>query len=589
MHLQVIEYVRVHVLGSDAVVDLVGFTEGEIIISFNAFDRESGTMTARWWLGSFPGAYDAHPPVYFDHRQRGAALSVTGLVDGAYYFATLEIYNNAGNWAFQSSEPFLVDIRAPYCGKTMDGPRYDRVFLGPAIAREFVWIQLFELGRADVQISWSNYVDYGAGIAGYAAAFVRDDALASALNETAVEMVSNTSAFTAVGMDQSVSLATTLEHNTRYWTVVSTWDTLYNERKCTSDSILFDGTPPNMSKVNVTNIIAITRHVQRVRHMIRVDVLGIFDDESGIGQLMTSVGTADTGLQFLRDFTSGSEAVLLTELSLPEGEIIVTMRAVNRARDHSDAQLAIGVDTTPPVCSEISVNGHPVGQKMHYTDDMTTLFASWDCLDSPPWAAEPMVCRWAVGTYPFGSDAMEWDDAISSGVHTWSSATLLNGVTYFVTVECTDHVGWQSQMIASGGLMPDLLPPKEVYPPLVVDPITGSAIRWASSSESLSVQSVWHDGESGVGQILAAVTTSQIPPVDFEEVSFPLSSRRTLLDTAQLGIQLQHTGTYWVHVCASDGFNRTACTEQPYRFQVRHAAPRFSPSPLQCKYLRFGC
>ena len=156
-------------------------------------------------------------------------------------------------------------------------------------------------------------------------------------------------------------------------------------------------------------------------------------------------------------------------------------------------------------------------------------------------------------------------------MHTWANATLLNGVTYFVTVQCTDHVGWQSEMSASGGLMPDLEPPREVYPPLVIHPTTGSALRWISSAESVSVQSVWHDAESGVALILAAVTTTRfLPFAEFQEVSVPLSSRRTVLDVAQLGIQLQHGGAYWLHVCALDRFNRTACTDQPYRFQVHH-------------------
>ena len=499
-------------------------------------------------------------------------MSVRGLVDGAYYFASIEIVNNAGNWAIQTGDPFLVDVRAPYCGKTMDGPAYDRVFLGPSEAKDFTWFgPPGTIGLAYARVSWGSYTDYGIGIAGYAAAFVREDALAAALNETAADMALNTSAFTNVGMDRSASLITILEHNIRYWTVVSTWDGLFNERKCLSDSLLFDGTPPNMSKVNFTNVIAVTRHVQRVRHMVRVNVLGIFDDESGVGQLRTAIGTADSGPESLRIFTSGSESILLTELAMPDGDVIVTVRAVNRAKDYSEVQLVIGVDTTEPTCSEISINGYPMGQKMQYTDDVSTLSASWECADAPPWEEEPMTCRWAVGTYPFGSDAMEWAAAFSTGVHTWVDATLLNGVTYFVTVECTDHVGWQSEMRASGGLMPDLKPPREVYPPLVIHPKTGSVISWVSSAESLSVHSVWLDAESGVAQILAAVTTTQtLSFAELKEVSVTLSSRRTVIGASQLGIQLRHGGTYWLHVCALDRFNHTACTDQPHRFQVHN-------------------
>ena len=80
----------------------------DIIIGYSAHDYDSGIFSARWWIGTFPGAYDVLQPQYVDYRLRGGAYSVSGLADGVQYYASLEIVNNAGNFAIAQSDGFKV-------------------------------------------------------------------------------------------------------------------------------------------------------------------------------------------------------------------------------------------------------------------------------------------------------------------------------------------------------------------------------------------------------------------------------------------------------------------------------------------------
>ena len=238
----------------------------------------------------------------------------------------------------------------------------------------------------------------------------------------------------------------------------------------------------------------------------------------------------------------------------------------------------IGVDSIRPSCSEISVNGHPPGQRLQYTTDSSSLTASWTCWDAAPWGHIPLHCRWAVGSYPTGSDTMRWTPADPSGDHLWNSEDgLENGVTYFVTVQCVDHVGLQSDMHTSGGLMPDLDSPVEVSAPVIVSPSTGAALRWVGAVEELVVVVLWHDFESGIRMIRGAITMDPDPP-SLDSMTLELTGRRTTVRTSglQLGL-LQHGGTYWLHVCATDRSNHTSFSSQPWQFQVDLTPPICSP------------
>ena len=78
------------------------------------------------------------------------------------------------------------------------------------------------------------FVDRGAGIGGYSVSVVPQSMVGKA-NDT------NTP-WTYVGQAGGALVSMRLDHTTKYFTVVSVWDRLGNERKCYSDGFVFDAT-----------------------------------------------------------------------------------------------------------------------------------------------------------------------------------------------------------------------------------------------------------------------------------------------------------------------------------------------------------
>ena len=126
---------------------------------------------------------------------------------------------------------------------------------------------------------------------------------------------------------------------------------------------------------------------------------------------------------------------------LPEGPAIVTVRAVNNAKESADVALAIGIDTKPPLCTPLQIYDNPPGIPFQYSEETDRLAVTWACTDDAPWEAEPIACEWAVGTYPGGDDFLPWEAASSNGTHLLEcNGCLENGFVYFASLRCTDQV-----------------------------------------------------------------------------------------------------------------------------------------------------
>lgn len=585
-------------------VSFVAALSFEYHLLFEAYDLESDILVERcaMCVGSFPGACDSGEAQVVDYRLRDGPMSLSNLVDGVTYYTNLFIFNGAGNYNQVVTDGFTIDVTAPYCGKVLDGPSFDRYFVGPTLSIDLIWLTEERRNAiAYLPVTWLRFVDYGAGIERYMVAIVAEEDLGRVRNLTDV--------FVDVSVAMSANVETRLDHAVTYHSVVSVHDRLGNQRFCYSDGVLFDATAPNVTNASLSSSLAYAYTdgipVQRVTHLVQVQVQGIVDPESGIREYFAALSLPFYGSDaesYVPYRSLGSDtSVLIGAIALEDGNATLTVRAVNGAFEVAEVALLIGVDSTGPSCSAVSVLNATTFAltdelSFQFTTDPTHVTASWECVDAAPWSHAPLSCAWAVGTYAGGSNTRNWTAAESSGVHTWyeDGAELLeNGITYFVSVRCTDHVDHVT-IATSSGLQPDLLPPAIAIDARVVYPSSGlSAEFWASTT---ALDAIWgfDDFETGVKSIRAAVmptgvtlAAEQLPLVLVDGLYPNLGAMSGVTDPREATIDLEalasssnfsfeHAQDYVLWICASDFVENWACSSYGFTFDL---------TPPVCEYV----
>lgn len=210
-----------------AEADVVAATDLEVGLLFSVRDDESGIREATWCLGPLPKTCDTTAMEPIHHEPRETLQGVRNLVDGATYFSTLTVLNNAGGWETSSSDGFTIDVSAPICGLIWDGPSFDRTFIGPTVAQARTVVSddnTTLLNIATMIVSWGGFKDFISGIGGYSVALVPSRRL-DQVHGPDLE-------FVPVGLASSTVFFDALEHNETYYGVVTVWDPLGNERTC---------------------------------------------------------------------------------------------------------------------------------------------------------------------------------------------------------------------------------------------------------------------------------------------------------------------------------------------------------------------
>ena len=284
-------------LGDDD-ADVVGATDLEIGCLFSARDAESGIREAKWCLGTFPGACDVIPTVLVEYRLLETQQSVGGLVDQVVYYSLITVLNNAGNWQARVSDGFTVDVSAPACGFVYDGPGYDRRFVGPTIAKanDVDGVNGTQT-VGELVTSWVGFSDFVSGVGGYAASIVSGAMRDAGVTDDDLE---------PMGMAGSAPFIVALNHAETYYGAVrvpsrprkppslpcptsriplsetrlnfrcspQVWDNLGNAQVCYSDGVLYDHTPPNVSRASLISHLSLTgeTQVQRISHLIHAEV-----------------------------------------------------------------------------------------------------------------------------------------------------------------------------------------------------------------------------------------------------------------------------------------------------------------------------
>ena len=188
--------------------DVVAAINCEIGSLFSVSDAESGIREMFWCLGSFPGACDVVPPRPAEPSLRETHQSVGNLADGVKYYPLITIYNNAGDWQSAWTDGFSVDVSGPSCGVIHDGPGFDRRFVGPTV----LGVSVVSNGNSTLAVgsmvlTWDGFTDINSGIAGYAAALVTADKVASVVANGATNIH-----FTDVGLAGSMDFFMILHH-----------------------------------------------------------------------------------------------------------------------------------------------------------------------------------------------------------------------------------------------------------------------------------------------------------------------------------------------------------------------------------------
>ena len=426
-----------------------------------------------------------------------------------------------------------------------------------------------------IPVTWSRFIDYGTGIAGYAAGVISAPDL----------QFLNSSGFIQTELSTSARINMTLDHATVYYSVVETWDRVGNRGFCLSNGFLFDATPPVVSNGTVRSLLALGRNprVQRNRFMVHAELGGFYDPESGVrGVMQAAIGPDAQTPEAHREWRATNNVLLATGIYLPDdGWFTLSVRVANYAYEESLTSFELGLDTKPPWCSPISINGIQPGefQTVHFTQETNRLDASWVCGDYEPWASEGVDCTWQVGTFPGGDDHMRplavSDSHYAAGLSSANAKPaqasyvangtinrpLQNGVIYFVTVTCVDHVGWKTSTV-SDGVMPDLEPPRAVAPAYFSHPTTNRVVRFTGSALSYIVGYSFIDHESGLSWIGGAVTTyanfSGPDALQFF-VSTDPRIRRAVVPHPDPTAPLTHASQYFLHMCAGDYENNTVC------------------------------
>lgn len=581
----IIDYVResfgsgVRTLSSTD-VDAVAGTEVALSCFFAARDDESTVQAVEWCLGTFPGSCDyTGNPISLSSALSETLQSIGGLVDGRWYWSTIQARNGAGAITAVSSDGFQIDVSPPVCAFIYDGPNFDREYVGPTLAQAY---QVYDEDDPDsyvwlgyMQVSWSGIIDLYTGIGGYAVASVAED-LVEAANATNTEWI-------ALGSTAgSTEIYRTLVHAVTYVSVISVWDLLHNEQKCLSNGVLFDATPPDTTFATLRSFLSLTGdNVQKYPHIVHAEVTGIFDSESGVAQYYAAIGLNTSSPEAIAEFRSigtSEGEMIIGGLTMPEGGVLLTIRAQNNAKETSDVSLPFGVDITPPVCDAIAIFSNPAGQLLQYTLKTSSIEATWNCHDATPWEAVDITCAWSIGSSPLGTDVLEFQNVSASGRHEFSCDTCLqNGVIYWVNLLCTDQVGLIT-LKTSGGVMPDLVAPSVAVNTTVVTRYTGRTTKYWGYGNELALLFGFDDLESGLQDVRAGLLDTIASPLigdrDAEglltlpiELPIDADGRQTIIDLQAQGVSLVHAHSYYVHVCARDQLNHTVCAE-PYSFSV---------------------
>ena len=144
---------------------------------------------------------------------------------------------------------------------------------------------------------------------------------------------------------------------------------------------------------------------------------------------------------------------LLSGLELPQGIVLLTVRAVNGAELSTEVSLEIIVDTEPPECEIFIQNSTEPLTAGH----LAFLNVSWSCVD--PYPGSVSWTKWAIGSEPGLDDFKAWDDVDAVASYSYADPPFEDGKPYYVSIEAQDAVGFSTDVLVAPRILIDLEPP----------------------------------------------------------------------------------------------------------------------------------
>ena len=298
------------------------------------------------------------------------------------------------------------------------------------------------------------------------------------------------------------------------------------------------------------------------------------DNESGISGYQYAIGTTAGGTQTANWTNLGNvTTVTQTGLTLVAGQTyFFSVQAVNGAgltgnATNSNGQTVV-VDSTPPSPPPNVRDG--TGTDISTTSSTTQLSANWDA--STDNESSISGYQYAIGTTAGGTQIVNWTSLGNVTTVTKTGLSLVEGQTYFFSVQAVNGVGLTGNATNSNGqTVTDSTPPSR--PGSVRDGL-GTDISTTTSTTQLSAN--WDassDNESGISGYQYAIGTAA---GGTQTVNWTLLGNVTFVTKTGLSLTVGQTYYFGVRAVNGVGLTSSARNSNGQTVQVTDSTP---PSP----------
>ena len=339
-------------------------------------------------------------------------------------------------------------------------------------------VQLHVLSETTIEASWDDFVEDET--------FVRYYKWAVGTSPCGAQV----HPYTNVGQETTANRQIEFVSGLTYYVAVSALNAAGLTSKACSDGVLYDDSPPVAGNVRDGSEIGKDIDYETKDMTVAANWDAFLDGESGVKRCFVGIGTS----RVLADkvpFVEVSPNVTqheFVDVVLEPGKTFYAL--VNCTNGVGLAILGssngVVVDDTPPVAGTVTT--------IRYQSSSSELQASWRNFNDAESFVD--VCAWAIGTEENPEQVQAFQSVFLNEKAVANGLSLSTGVSYIVTVQCSNGAGL-SASASSDGLIVDAFPPNggNVY-----DSAEGD-VDWHDST--IGIDSHWSDfsdPESGIVQ-----------------------------------------------------------------------------------------